>query len=504
MARYIKNKDWNQDSKGKPNLQTIFWNELFSSENLFNTCYKLNGEAEIFERPFSIKQKILKDLKTKNNGAIVSKRFTENKTFLHVPITINFGAKEINKFNEYLQEKLDTKNLNYLGIDRGENHLLYYSITNCKGVILDQGSLNSFNGVDYERLLNKKEEERKDTKDKWAAIGNIKDIKAGYLSLAVGKIIRLAIKNNALIVLENLNYGFKKSRTIKFEKSVYQKFEVALATKLQHVVLKEKQPHELGGSLNGLQLCPQLDITKLDTAQEWGIIKYVGASYTSRICPLTGWHKTKYLKKIEDIKAASNPDLDDSIKIDFDVKYKCYTFDDRSGNGLIYAHNRLVRNWYDKTKITFDEKNQEIKGVEINNNLEKILGKFKVNGVFDQSEMWATLSERDWKNINYYFDLICNIRVKQKGLNGEKIDTIQSPILCTPTNCIFPEVNKDFEPVFFDTQTEELNRIIKILGLEHKTISESNELTTLICPLPQDGDANGAYHIAKKVVLTKS
>lgn len=466
----IKNKDWNLLSKGKPNLQTIFWNQLFSADNLANPCYKLNGEAEIFQRPSSIK----KILKKPNCDTIIHKRFTDNKTFLHIPITINFGAKEITKSNDYIKKNLDQDNINYLGIDRGENHLLYYSLINSKGEILDQGSLNTFDGVDYEKKLRAKQEERKDAKDKWAVIGNIKELKAGYLSLAIGKIIRLAINNNALIVLENLNYGFKKSRTIKFEKSVYQKFEVALATKLQYVVLKEKQPNELGGALNGLQLCPPLEITKLDKVNDWGIIKYVGASYTSRICPLTDWHKTWYLKTVEDAKKAFNPDEDNCILIQYSSELKCYTFCYKKDNDkefIVYAHKELVRNYYDQKETQYENRLKTINGEEINIRLDELLKRYKINDEFDQNSMLSTFDDKNWKELAYLFDLICNIRVKQT-INGEKIDRIQSPI----------GYNHNGEIVFFDTQNiEELQ-------------------TKLGTTLPIDGDANGAYNIAKKAL----
>jgi CRISPR-associated protein Cpf1 len=46
------------------------------------------------------------------------------------------------------------------------------------------------------------------------------------------------LKYNAIIVLEDLNGGFKRGRQ-KIEKSVYQKLELALAKKLGYLVLKD-------------------------------------------------------------------------------------------------------------------------------------------------------------------------------------------------------------------------------------------------------------------------
>lgn len=48
----------------------------------------------------------------------------------------------------------------------------------------------------------------------------------------------MSIQHNALIIMEDLNTGFKRSRQ-KIEKSIYQKFELALAQKLNFVVMKD-------------------------------------------------------------------------------------------------------------------------------------------------------------------------------------------------------------------------------------------------------------------------
>lgn len=493
IYRYqIKNKDWNKFSKGSKNLQTIYWEQLFSKENLSANIIKLNGEAEIFRRPKTEERKFeqkkdkskLKNLifKGKTDQKVIeNERYSDDKMFFHIPITINFSAKEITKYNEFLKENLPKENLNYLGIDRGEKHLLYYSLVDSKGEIIQktadgkdgQGSLNELGAIDpatgrpkdYVILLNSKQKAKKDAQDKWSAIGNIKELKAGYLSLAVHEICKIAFKNNALIVLENLNYGFKKSRTIKFEKSVYQKFEVALANKLQHLVFKDKQPTELGGVLNAVQLVPKLDkVTDLDKSDQWGIIKYVQASYTSKICPLTGWHKTIYLKDTEgEIKKEFNPETDSYIRIGWDGEYMCYTFSydskiEKLGYCTLYLLPILQRSIYKDKKIDV------IDGQRLHEKLNGVLSEFNDKDRINE-EIWERLDERQWKTIKYVFDQLCNIRVKVKNE-----DVIQCPI----------PFEFNGEKIFFDSRDAE--KIGNIIGRV----------------LPNNGDANGAYHIAKK------
>ena len=100
-------------------------------------------------------------------------------------------------------------------------------------------------------LLSKKEEERRDARKNWKTIHGIKELKEGFLSQAVDRICKLAIRYQAIIVMENLNSGFKNVRS-GVESSVYQKFETMLANKLSFLVEKKKAPTEAGGVRTGL------------------------------------------------------------------------------------------------------------------------------------------------------------------------------------------------------------------------------------------------------------
>ena len=86
----------------------------------------------------------------------------------------------------------------------------------------------------------------------WENIGKIKDLKSGYLSQVIHQIYNLIIENNAVVVLEDLNSEFKAKRLAKVEKSAYKKFELTLAKKLNHLILKNKNPNENGGGFKSL------------------------------------------------------------------------------------------------------------------------------------------------------------------------------------------------------------------------------------------------------------
>jgi CRISPR-associated protein Cpf1 len=103
----------------------------------------------------------------------------------------------------------------------------------------------------------------------------------------------MVIKHNALIVLEDLNGGFKRGRQ-KVEKNVYQQFELALAKKLNYLVFKDTPGNQPGGTLHGYQLTPPVAQFQ-DLQYQTGAILYTPAGYTSTTCPCCGWRKNLYL-----------------------------------------------------------------------------------------------------------------------------------------------------------------------------------------------------------------
>ena len=314
----IYNKDFSEKSKGRPNLHTIYWRALFDPENLKDVVVKLDGKAEMFFRAASIKytDKEWKQghhaerLKGKFNYPIIKDRRYARDTYLfHVPLTINFkrpsspprnAARVFNsEVNAFLKKNPDVC---ILGIDRGERHLAYYTLLDQKGAILEQGSLNKVrveekNGgrtVDYQQKLHEREGARDAARKSWATIESIKELKEGYLSQIVHKIAVMMVRHNAIIVFEDLNFGFKRGR-FKFEKQVYQKLEKMLIDKLNYLVFKDTEARQPGGALCGYQLSAPFESFKA-MGKQTGFIYYVPAHYTSKICPATGFVNRLYPK----------------------------------------------------------------------------------------------------------------------------------------------------------------------------------------------------------------
>ena len=308
----IYNKDFSPYSKGTPNMHTLYWKMLFDERNLADVVYKLNGGAEVFFRKHSIKvdkpthpaNHPIANKNTQNKkkesvfayDLIKDRRYTVDKFQLHVPITMNYKAIGLNNINPMVNAHLkDSKATHIIGIDRGERHLLYLSLIDQKGNIVEQYSLNEivneYNGntyrTNYHDLLNTKEGKREEARRSWMEIENIKELKEGYMSQVIHKIAQLMVKYNAIVVLEDLNMGFMRGRQ-KVEKQVYQKFEKMLIDKLNYLVDKQRDAAELGGVLNAYQFTNKFESFQ-KMGKQCGFLFYIPAWNTSKMDPTTGF-----------------------------------------------------------------------------------------------------------------------------------------------------------------------------------------------------------------------
>lgn len=97
----------------------------------------------------------------------------------------------------------------------------------------------------------------------------------------------MMIENNAIVVLEDLNFGFKRGR-FKVERQVYQKFEKMLIDKLNYLSFKDREAGEEGGILRGYQMAQKF-VSFQRLGKQSGFLFYIPAAYTSKIDPVTGF-----------------------------------------------------------------------------------------------------------------------------------------------------------------------------------------------------------------------
>ncbi len=483
----IYNKDFSPFSKGRPNLHTIFWKGLFEQENLEDVVLKLNGESEIFFRQHSIRKdeatvhprRLPINNKNENNHKRTSKfeydiikdrRYTQDKFLFHVPITLNYKAAGTPRFNDFVNRRLaQEENTHVIGLDRGERHLLYFTVINQSGEIVEQDTLNEIQtdqgyAIDYHQKLHQKEKQREAARKSWSTVENIKELKQGYLSSVVHKLASLIVRYNAIVCLEDLNFGFKRGR-FKVEKQVYQKFEKALIDKLNYLVFKERGSREPGGYLNAYQLTAGFQsFEKL--GKQSGILFYVPASYTSKIDPATGFidflnPKYESLSKakvfFERLDAFRYNAQQDYFECAFD--YKTFTPTRKLGS---YRSSWTICTHGDTRYHNRRNKSGVWETVKVNVT-EEIKKLFEDEGITyrsgdDLREMLALV-----KSTKFYKSLFYLLRVAlalRHSVTGTSEDFILSPVA-------------DSNGLFFDSRN-------------------AGDL------LPRDADANGAYHIALK------
>lgn len=482
----IYNKDFSPHSKGTPNMHTLYWKMLFDEQNLKDVVYKLNGQAEVFFRKSSITYtrpthpaNVPIDNKNKLNNKkqsvfeydlIKDKRYTVDKFMFHVPITLNFkasGTENINRLtNLFIQESND---LHIIGIDRGERHLLYLTVIDLQGRIKEQYSLNeiinNYNGneyrTNYHTLLSERNDQRLKERQSWKTIENIKDLKEGYLSQVIHKICELIIKYKAIVVLEDLNMGFKQSRQ-KVESSVYQQFEKMLIDKLNFLADKKVSAKELGGILKAYQLTNKFESFKKMGKQN-GFLFYIPAWNTSKMDPVTGFvnlfdtryetrEKAKdFFKKFDSI--TYNPEKD---WFEFTFNYEKFTHK-AEGTRTIWTlctHGKRID--------TFRDPNQNSQWTSVEVNLtEQFKSLFAMYGIDINAKLQDAIIEQDsaefFKKLLKLLKLTLQLRNSKTGTD---IDYMLSPVA-------------DKDGIFFNSETCGDN-------------------------LPKNADANGAYNIARK------
>lgn len=528
----IYNKDFAEKSTGRKNLHTLYWENLFSGENLRNVCLKLNGEAELFFRPKSesireikhekgsilvnkttsdgksIPEEIYNEIYKLKNGMITSisavakkwlesgkvvckkashtivkdKHFTKDTYLFHCPITLNFKTRDItgNRFNEkvldYLRENQDVK---IIGLDRGERHLIYLSLINQKGEIELQKTLNLVEHVrsdktvtvNYQEKLVQKEGDRDKARKNWQTIGNIKELKEGYLSNVIHEIAKLMIENNAIVVMEDLNFGFKRGR-FPVERQVYQKFENMLIEKLNYLVFKDKAVTEPGGVLNAYQLADKSSKVS-DVGKQCGWIFYIPASYTSKIDPVTGFvnmFDTRYMSvekskeffgRFENIKYNADKDY-----FEFVFDYENFTknrMDSRKkwtvcsyGKRIETFRNPENNNKWDNREIDLTEELKKLfakYGIDINRDLKSSISKMGDKAFFYNENK----KQNEPKGLLQLFRLVLQMR---NSVPNTDTDYLISPVA-------------DKYGIFYDSRNCDKS-------------------------LPENADANGAYNIARK------
>lgn len=485
----IYNKDFSEYSKGTPNMHTLYWKALFDDRNLKDVVYKLDGQAEMFFRKKSINcnhptHPANQPIKNKNKDnkkkesvfeydLIKDRRYTVDKFMFHVPITMNFKSTDKENINlpvmEYLQTSNDT---HIIGIDRGERHLLYLVVIDLHGNIVEQYTLNDivneYKGntyrTNYHDLLEARGNEQQEARQSWQTIENIKELKEGYLSQVIHKITQLMIKYHAIIVLEDLNMGFKRSRQ-KVEKQVYQKFEKMLIDKLNYLVDKKADIESTGGLLNAYQLTNKF-VSFKKLGKQSGFLFYIPAWNTSKIDPVTGFVNLLDTRCQNKNKAKAFFAKFDSIRYNKDKGWFEFALDyDKFGSKAEGTRTKWTLCTHGKRIKTFRnaEKNSQWDNqvIDLTKDLKQLFAQYDIDINGNLKEAISNQTEK-----TFFVELMGLLKLTlqmRNSITGTETDYMVSPVADENGN-------------FYDSRT---------------------------CgpSLPENADANGAFNIARKGLM---
>ncbi len=468
-------------SRGTDNLHTMYFKALMSG----NQSTIDIGTGEMFYRKSSIsidkpthKANVPIKKKNPNNQGAESrfsydlfkdKRFTVDKFGFHLSFIYNYLAQgqDVNKMaREYIHDHDD---LHFIGIDRGERHLLYVTVIDSKGCIKEQFSLNEivneYQGntykTNYRSLLDKRDNERQRERQSWNTIEGIKELKQGYLSQVIHKIVSLMVKYHAVVVLEDLNMGFKRGRQ-KVESSVYQQFEKALIDKLNLLIDKKIDADQPGGLLHAYQLTNKFTSFR-DMGRQNGFLFYIPAWNTSKIDPVTGFVDLLHPRYESVDKSRSFFCKFKSIRYNQDKGWYEFTMDyndfTTKAEGsrtewTLCTHGTRVETFRNA------EKNSSWDSREVNLT-DEFNALFATYGIEPQGNLKQAIAEQSQKE---FFDKLTHLLAltlqMRNSITGTEVDYMISPVA-------------DENGKFFDSRT---------CGKE----------------LPENADANGAYNIARK------
>lgn len=467
----LYNKDYanNSPSSSTRNLHTFYWETVFSQQNRVSYDFKLEEPKLYFREKADVVQR---------TGDIhsVPLRYQKPKMFLYIPILMNANAQKGKDVNQLVNEQIQAGAFSrIIGIDRGERNLLYYSVLDMNGNIIEQDSLNIISGIDYHAKLMEKEAALDDERRNWKARSGIRKLKEGYLSHVIHQLTNLILKHNAILVVEDLDDSFKRSRQ-KRDIQIYQLFEKMLIEKLSFLVDKNvKDEKQIGSSLHALQLTnPDLYLPKTGIKQN-GILFFVPPEYTSAIDPITGFCNLFDRERVKDVRRL----LTSFRRISYNAKKDWFEFEWDYQDVLQYTRLEQCTNSQPWVACTFDERiewtgskqyrNRKCENIALTAKFRALFEKYKIeyqSGNNIKEVLYSINKKDDIKELKHLFFLTLSLRNKP----DQDTDYILSPV---------QEVNG----AFFDSRKVDKNTVPK---------------------LPNNGDANGAYNIAKKGLLALS
>lgn len=275
-------------------MGSILVNKLTSDgrkipDDIYKEIYRYVNHRldELSEEAKSYMSKIVTKESTREH--IKDKHYSREMFTITISYTINKTATNpvtAYALNKEVLDKMKTQDFNIMTVIRGTDNLLYYYVCDSSGMRIEAGDLNTVGGVNYLERLTVLGKERHTRQDRWdySMENKVAEIKDTYLGQACNEIIRIAIRNNAVIVVDVISDKMKTMASF-FDNKLYKKFEDKLVKALSdytNVQLDDRAP---GGMVNPLQLATG------ENLKGWqnGIVFFTTTAMTKNVCPETGF-----------------------------------------------------------------------------------------------------------------------------------------------------------------------------------------------------------------------
>ena len=292
--------------------------------SIYTEIYKYyNGMLNKMQLTAEAKEYIIKELVSYRKATydiIKDKRYSENKFFITMSYKTNSSL--IKETSNILTEECltEAENGNRLAVIRNAEHLAYCRIVDKNNNILFEKDLDTINGINYKTKLSVLSNERKNNKsDKWEYDSTVKNIRTAYIDFAITEIVNLALKYNAIIVIEKPNNKFKDKMSM-IDDQIYKLFETRLESRLQCITSCSKEGTEPGSNMNPIQLAKSDSYSS--TLCNGILVKTIPTKITV-MDPKNGFVNLFDFKKINKI-AEKNQFISKFKSIKYDSNYEGY------------------------------------------------------------------------------------------------------------------------------------------------------------------------------------
>jgi CRISPR-associated protein Cpf1 len=292
----------------------------------------------------------------------------------------------------------------------------------------------------------------------------------------------MMIKHNAIVVLEDLNFGFIRGRQ-KVEKQVYQKLEKMLIDKLNYLVDKQSAVTDAGGLMNAYQLTNKFENFQKIGKQN-GFLFYMPAWHTGIMDPVTGFvnfFDTRY-ENIEKAKVFFAKF--DHIRYNKTKNYFEFAVDDYTQFNIKTEDTRL-----DWTICTYGDRINTFRNPEKNDHWDS-----KEINLSDEFKAFFEAQNIAFKNGEDLKDVITS--KSDKAFFGKLLAlfglALQMRNSVTKHSDLWKTMKGELSDEKFKAKTDYL---ISPVTDAHGNFFDSSRRRT---GLPVDAGANGAYNIARK------